>query len=136
MSSILVDTNIILDIILEREPFVKQSAQLLQKTQEVGIEVFLSATTITDLYYIARKAKGKKVALAFIKNLLEFVEIASVNKSVIVQALESDLSDFEDAVQENSAKNENITILVTRNEVDFKNSTLEVYTPESYLSKF
>lgn len=135
MSGILVDTNIILDIVLERVPFVEQAVQLLQKTQDSGIEIFLSATTITDLYYIIRKAKGKDVAIKFLKNLLAFVEIASVDKNVILQALESDIADFEDAVQENSAINENISTLVTRNEADFRNSTLDVYTPEEYLSK-
>ena len=134
MNRILVDTNIVLDVFLEREPFVTQSRLLLEKTRKLGGEIFLSATTITDLYYIARKAKGKKKALAFIKNLLQFVEIASVNKKVILQALESNFPDFEDAVQENSAKNENISIIITRNEADFKNSNLEIHTPEAYLN--
>ncbi len=135
MSGILVDTNIILDIVLEREPFVAQAVQLLQKTQDSGVDIFLSATTITDLYYIVRKAKGKDIALNFLKNLLAFVEIAAVDKEVILQALESDFSDFEDAVQENSAKHENIDILITRNKADFEKSTLQVYTPEAYLNQ-
>ena len=134
--SILVDTNIILDILLEREPFYKESVMFLKKTQKNGVAVFLSATTITDLYYIVRKAKGKDIALDFIKNLLQFVEIASVNKNVILQALESDIADFEDAVQEKSAISENINIIVTRDKKDFKNSTLEIYSPTSYLRHF
>ena len=135
MNRILVDTNIVLDVFLEREPFLRQSRLLLEKIRDLGGEIFLTATTITDLYYVARKAKGRKTALDFIKNLLQFVEIASVDKRVIIQALESNITDFEDAVQENSAKNENITVLITRNEADFKNSSLEIYTPESYLEK-
>ena len=132
---VLLDTNIILDITLKRKPFVESSTSLLQALQEKNDEIFLSATTITDLYYILRKGKGKEIALSLIKNLLEFVEIASVDKNAILQALESDITDFEDAVQENSAKNENITVIITRNERDFKNSELEIYTPESYLEK-
>lgn len=88
------------------------------------------------MYYIVRKAKGKDIALDFIKNLLQFVEIASVNKNVILQALESDIADFEDAVQEKSAISENINIIVTRDKKDFKNSTLEIYSPTSYLRHF
>lgn len=132
---VLLDTNIILDITLKQKPFVESSTSLLQALQEKNDEIFLSATTITDLYYILRKGKGKEIALSLIKNLLEFVEIASVDKNAILQALESDITDFEDAVQENSAKNENITVIITRNERDFKNSELEIYTPESYLEK-
>ena len=132
---VLIDTNIILDITLKRKPFVENSTKLLQILEERDVEIFLSATTITDIYYILRKAKGKATALSVIKNLLQFIEIASVDKRVILQALESDFADFEDAVQENSAKNENISIIITRNEADFKNSNLEIYTPEAYLEK-
>ncbi len=130
---ILIDTNVILDIVLERQPFVEQSAELLKTAQQDNIEIFLSATTITDLYYITRKAKSKQIALDFIGDLLQFIEIASVDKRVIIQALHSDMSDFEDAVQEGSAKNQGINVIVTRNEVDFKNSDLEIYSPESFL---
>lgn len=130
---ILIDTNVILDIVLERQPFVEQSAELLKTAQQDNIQLFLSATTITDLYYITRKAKSKQIALDFIGDLLQFIEIASVDKRVIIQALHSDMPDFEDAVQEGSAKNEGINVIVTRNEVDFKNSDLEIYSPESFL---
>ena len=130
---ILIDTNVILDIVLERHPFIEQSAMLLKKAQQANIELFLTATTITDLYYITRKAKGKKIALNFIEDLLQFIEIASVDRDVIIQALNSDISDFEDAIQESSAKNEDIKVIVTRNEADFKNSDLEIHNPESFL---
>ncbi len=130
---ILIDTNVILDIVLERHPFIEQSAMLLKKAQQANIELFLTATTITDLYYITRKAKGKKIALNFIEDLLQFIEIASVDRDVISQALNSAISDFEDAIQESSAKNEDIKVIVTRNEADFKNSDLEIHNPESFL---
>ncbi len=131
---ILIDTNVILDIVLERQPFVEDAEKLLDMAQQANFELFLTATTITDLYYIARKAKGKEIALNFIMDLMKFMEIASVDKDVVMQALQSDLADFEDAIQENSAKKENINIIVTRNEQDFKDSDLEIYTPKSFLS--
>ena len=59
-----------------------------------------------------------------------------MNKNVIIQALESNIVDFEDAVQEESAKNENINIIITRNEKDFESSDLKIYSPESYLRAF
>lgn len=132
---ILIDTNVILDIVLERQPFLKHAELLLQTAQRTSTEIFLSATTVTDLYYIIRKAKGRATALDFIKDLMQFVEVAAVDKSVILQALQSNISDFEDAVQEISAKNEEIEIIVTRNESDFTNSILEVHTPESFLKR-
>ena len=60
---ILIDTNVILDIALEREPFVKQAAMLLKAAQQYKIQLFMTATTVTDLYYITRKEKGKETAL-------------------------------------------------------------------------
>lgn len=61
--------------------------------------------------------------------------MATVDKSVILQALQLDMTDFEDAIQASSAKNEAIQIIVTRNEVDFANSNLTVYTPETFLNQ-
>lgn len=130
---ILVDTNVILDIVLERQPFFEHSAQLLQNAAQLHLELFLTATTITDLYYIVRKAKDRQTSLDFIRDLLNVVEISAVDKSVVEQALQLDLTDFEDAVQVGSARQENIKIIVTRNEADFSVSGFEVYSPESFL---
>jgi predicted nucleic acid-binding protein len=129
---VLIDTNIILDIVLERQPFIKQARRVLQ-TAQAGIVLFLTATTITDLYYITRKARGREIALSFIADLLQFVEVAGVDKDVIMQALRSDIADFEDAIQESAAKSQSINVIVTRNETDFENSVLEIHSPESFL---
>jgi predicted nucleic acid-binding protein len=126
----------VLDIILERQPFAEQASLLLQIVQKRNLEIFLTATTITDLYYIARKAKGRDTALNFITDLLQIVEIAGVDKDVIVHALNSNMIDFEDAVQESAAKRESIGVIVTRNEMDFRHSALTVYTPDSFLRSF
>lgn len=95
----------------------------------------MTATTITDLYYITGRAKGRETALSFIGDLLCFFDVASVDKEVIIQALQSDMSNFEDAVQAYSAKQKNISILITRNEKDFLGSGLEVHTPKTFLQK-
>lgn len=130
---VLVDTNVILDIVLERQPFVESAIQLLIAAQHNDITFFVTATTITDLYYITRKAKGRVIALSMITDLLQFAEIAGVDKAVILQALHSRLSDFEDAVQESAALQQTIDMLITRNATDFRNSVLEIHTPESFL---
>lgn len=131
---ILVDTNVILDIVLERQPFYEQSARFLQVSAQSNT-IYITATTITDLYYIVRKAKGREIALAFVEDLLKLVEIAAVDKKVILQALQLGLTDFEDAVQASSAQQEGINIIVTRNEADFSHSGLEVHSPESFLNR-
>ncbi len=130
---VLVDTNVILDIALERQPFVEQAAQLLKSAQRANITLCITATTITDLYYIARREKGHTAALNFIVDLLKFMEVAGVDEATIREALHSEITDFEDAIQESAARRQAIQIIVTRNESDFNNSSLKVYNPESFL---
>lgn len=130
---LLIDTNVILDIALARVQFVEQAALLLKTAQQKSIRLFITATTVTDLYYISRKEKGRETALAFLKDLLQFVDVASVDKQVILQALDSDMSDFEDAVQAFSALQESITTIITRNDADFRESGLDIHSPESFL---
>ena len=135
MDKILVDTNIILDVALKRQPFVEQSSLLFLTALEKGVSLYVTATTITDLYYIIRKAKGHSVALMFIGNLLNFTEVAGVNRDVIVEALESRIADFEDAVQISAARNSSIPMLVTRNIKDFEGAPLKVSTPAIVLQE-
>lgn len=132
---ILLDTNVILDIMLKREPFVTHSEQVLQVALQSNFTVFLTATTITDVYYLVRKASDKTNALTLLNKLLQFVEVAAVDKHVILQALTSSLADFEDAVQVSSANNAGIELIVTRNIQDFRHAPIEVHTPESFLAK-
>ncbi|MCP4397752.1 MAG: PIN domain-containing protein [bacterium] len=131
--NVLLDTNVLLDFVLERVPFVEDAEQLFETAKHGTIDLFMTATTVTDLFYIARKEKGKEQTLELIEDLLQFVEVASVDKTVILQALRSELTDFEDAVQECAAKQAAIDIIVTRNEADFKNSDLEIQSPRTFV---
>lgn len=131
--NVLLDTNVLLDFVLEREPFVEYAEQVFEAAKHQTIQLFMTATTISDLFYIARKEKGKEHTLNLLEDLLQFVEVASVDKTVILQALRSELTDFEDAVQECAAKQAAITTIVTRNEADFNNSDLEIHSPESFV---
>lgn len=130
---LLLDTNVILDILLEREPFVRHAVQLVKIAQQRSFQLFVTATTITDLYYITRKERGKETALALIEELLDIVEVASVDKHVVLQALRSGMPDFEDAIQACSAKQEAIATIITRNESDFIASGLHIYNPDAFL---
>nr|VFJ64883.1 MAG: Predicted nucleic acid-binding protein, contains PIN domain [Candidatus Kentron sp. FM]VFJ65181.1 MAG: Predicted nucleic acid-binding protein, contains PIN domain [Candidatus Kentron sp. FM]VFK15279.1 MAG: Predicted nucleic acid-binding protein, contains PIN domain [Candidatus Kentron sp. FM] len=132
---VLVDTNVILDIALDREPFVEYAALFLKTARQRIIPLFMTATTVTDLYYILRKERGKDIALSFISDLLQFVDVASVDKKVVIEALRSEIPDFEDAIQIFSAKQTAIETVVTRNEGDFAKSGLDVQNPKSFLQR-
>jgi len=135
MKRILFDTNIILDIALKREPHYKHSSKIFELIDKKRILGFVTATTITDIYYIARKVKGNEIAIEFISNLVEIVDIVGVDKNIILKALKADMNDFEDAVQVSAAEYNEIEIIVTRNKSDFINSGIEILSPIEIIEK-
>ena len=135
MKNILLDTNVIIDIALEREPFVKNSVELLRLINKQNIKAFVTATTVTDIYYITQKKTGHDKTIDFLKNLFEYIKIAGVDRVSILNALKSDMKDFEDAVQTETAKQSDIHTIVTRNKKDFENSNLEVFSPDEYINE-
>ena len=131
---IIVDANVALDVILNRQPFYQSSAAVIALSQG-GIDVFISASTITDLYYITCKSlKDKQVALTLIKNLLNNVVAAAVTDNEIRRAINLNWSDFEDAVQYSSGEAISVDYLVTRNVSDFSASIYPVVTPDDLLN--
>ena len=133
MKRLLLDTNIILDIALKREPHFELSSKIFELIDKKRIIGYITASTVTDIYYISRKEKGNKIAIEFISNLIEIVDVIGVDKSIIVKALKSNLKDFEDAVQVSAAEYYEIEIIVTRNKSDFLNSGLEILTPKELI---
>ncbi len=134
MNKVLIDTNVILDIALNRKPFVKKSGEFLQHIEKVKIPAYISATPVTDIYFIAQRNTSHNKAIKFLKNLFELVEIAGVESVSILNALNSKMKDFEDAVQIETAKQNDIPIIITRNQADFNNSGLKIYSPEEFLN--
>jgi predicted nucleic acid-binding protein len=135
MNKILLDTNIILDIALERREFFEKSKELLLIINKLSIPSYVTATTVTDIYYILKKSKGHQLTISFLKNLFDFIDVAGVGKEVIISALNSELTDFEDAVQTECAGQNDINIIITRNIADFKKSKLEIFTPSEFISQ-
>lgn len=133
MKKLLLDTNIILDIALKREPHFELSSKIFELIDKKRIIAYITASAVTDIYYISRKEKGNEIAIEFISNLIEIVDVIGVDKSIIVKALKSNLKDFEDAVQVSAAENYEIEIIITRNKSDFLNSGLEILTPEELI---
>lgn len=126
---VLFDTNVVLDLLLDREPFVQRSAYLFAEVEKGGIIGFLSATTITTVYYLATKAVNIKIAQQKISRLLELFDVAAVNRLVLKDALSLQFSDFEDAVLHEAARHAGVNAIVTRNGSDFKKARLAIYSP-------
>ncbi|OAQ20232.1 type II toxin-antitoxin system VapC family toxin [Thermosulfurimonas dismutans] len=128
------DTNVILDVLLDREPFVEDAFHLLAKVERSEVTGVICATTVTTIYYLVSKSLGIKEATRHIKTLLSIFEIAPVNRAVLEEAIDSRFSDFEDAILHASALTVGADCIVTRDFSGFKKSKIPVYTPNELLS--
>lgn len=135
MTTIFLDTNIILDITLERPIFFHHSSKIFEKLAEGRIICFLSATSIKDIYFLISKEKSKEIAKEFILDLLEVMQILAVVRNIVIHAVNSDFSDFEDSIQNSVADLNGIDWIITRNKKDFRQSRLQVLSPEEALER-
>lgn len=136
MKKVLFDTNIILDIALEREPFFEEALNLFEQIDEGNISPFITATTITDIYYISKKVKGHIESLEFIAHLVEVVNILGIDKAIIINALSKNMKDFEDAIQITASEFNSLEYIITRNKSDFKNiSSIKVLSAAEILAE-
>ncbi len=126
---VLFDTNIILDVLLNREQFVELSASLVSLVETNIIEGYLCATTITTLDYLVSKMHNREEAKISIKKLLSLFEISKVDKDVFLLSIDSKFTDLEDAVQYYSGQMVGVDCIVTRNINDYKKAIYPVYSP-------
>jgi len=130
----IIDTNVILDVLLARAPFFADSSLVVSKAELGEYSGIICATTITNIFYIARKSLGRADALKAIDDLVSIFAIAPVNRSVIHDALHSTFNDFEDSILNFSGKAAGAKYVITRNEPDFASSDLIVYNPTQFLA--
>lgn len=133
MMYVLFDTNVVLDIALKRMPHFDYAAKLFTMIDEGAITGHITASTVTDIYYICKRAIGHEAALAFLSDLIEVVEVIGVDRAVLARALKSTIKDFEDAIQVAAASFNEIDYIVTRNEKDFKGAEIPVASPETFI---
>ena len=132
MQRVLFDTNVVLDIALKRTPHFDHAVKLFAMIDEGVINGHITASTVTDIYYICKRSIGHEAALAFLSDLIEIVEVIGVDRSVIVRALASAAKDFEDAIQIAAASFNHIDCIITRNEKDFKDTDVPIASPETF----
>lgn len=125
------DTNIIIDLLTDREPFSKLAVKLFDDCLKKKIKIHVSSLSIANVHYILKKYIDERELRKILKNLIELVNIIDLDVQIIKKSLNSKMKDFEDAVQENSAKSiKKIEWIITRNVKDFKYSELKVMTAE------
>jgi predicted nucleic acid-binding protein len=134
MERIFVDTDVIIDFLIDRKPFSEQAARILTLSEYKSIQVCVSALTFANCYYVLKKYSSHSNVIAKLSQLAEIVEINDVTKKSILDSLKSDFKDFEDAIQNETAKSgSKVKVLITRNIKDYQNSDLSILTPELFL---
>jgi predicted nucleic acid-binding protein len=131
---VLVDTNVVLDLLLDRKPFAEAATKVFSLVEQSRIEGFLCATTITTVDYLLGLSLDQEEAREALQKLLDLFEIAPVNRPVLEQALRSEIADFEDAVLEQAGLLVTADAIVTRNTKDFQKSKLTALDPEELIA--
>ena len=133
-TAVLLDTNVVIDLFLQRQPFAEDANTLVLLIEDGKLQASLCATTVTTVDYLLAGALGKPMARTQVLRLLKTFDIAAVNRRVLQDAAESKLKDFEDAVIAESAKASGIPTIITRNGKDFLGCGLNVYSPSQWLA--
>jgi predicted nucleic acid-binding protein len=136
MMRILLDTNIVIDFASKREDFYEESKKIFSLAVQQKCKAYLTATTVTDIFYILRKENGREQTVGFLKEIFQIVDVLGIDKTIIMDALYSGWGDFEDAVQMQAATQNLIDAIVTRNTKDFKKSeNIRILTPSELLAQ-
>ena len=133
--NVLIDSDVLLDFFLKRLPFAFEARDVLKLCEKKVVTGFTTPVAIANLYYISRRNKlSHDMVLMNLKMLLNHLEVAVMDRNVVLDTLNSGWKDFEDAMQNFSAvRNQQIDTIITRNIKDYKNSKLPVMTPSSFL---
>lgn len=131
---VLIDTNVVLDVLGNREPFVQHSEAILALAAQNRITGAITANTVTDIYYLLREYlhDNEAVKTALI-NLLDLLDVIEVTRNDCIKAFDLPMKDYEDALLAHCAKRKNADYIITRNTRDFINSTVEAITPDNFL---
>ncbi len=135
MSTIFIDSDVLLDVILDRTIHYKFSSQILLLADRSGYYCCTSVHTVLNVHYVTKKYLGIEDADEAIELLVDKLHILTEDANIVKLAMASNFSDFEDAVQYYTAKNANADIIITRNIKDYKQSDIPVLTPEQFLKK-
>lgn len=134
---VLIDTNIILDFLLQRSPFCEDAELLFQLIDSGQVIGYVTATTLTDIFYIAHKhTRSIEQARQAVSEILTVMQICPVNRAVLEAALNSGLTDFEDAVQIFCAVAQGLDSILTRDNQGFLSSPIPVFSIQELLQSF
>jgi len=134
MDKVLIDSDVILDFFFDREPFSENAAQIFSLFESKQIKGYVTPVICSNLYSILRQVAKHDKVIKQLSQLMTILDVLSMDKDIVLQALGSGFKDFEDALQNYSAvKSGFIDVILTRNVKDYSKSDIGVLTPESYI---
>jgi predicted nucleic acid-binding protein len=134
MSRVFLDTNVILDLLAQRDPFYDSIAKVATLADQKKLILVASPLSFTTVFYVLNKFETSESVLSKLRKFKIICEVCEVNEETIEKGLNSNFKDFEDSLQYYSAVQSNCSVIITRNGKDFKNSSLPVMTAEEFLS--
>ncbi len=135
MKKLFLDSDVLLDLLLDREPFSEDIAELIEESIESDIKLYTSPISISNINCIIERLENKNKADSKTKKVLKIVSIENVGQKVIDRASNSRFKDFEDSIQNYCAVESGHKMIITRNTKDYRESDLSIFTPKEYLAK-
>lgn len=132
MIKLYIDSDIILDLLVKRNDY-DNAAELMTKINKKKYKGYTTPLAVANIHYIMTKFGGKKKSIKNIRKLRKIISILSIDEEIVDEALLSDNTDFEDAIQYIASEKNNIDFIITRNKGDFKNSKLPVLNAKEFL---
>lgn len=132
--NVFLDTNVVLDVFARRQPFYADSATVWALAERGKIHGFVSALSLTNLYYVVRRLSSRPAAMEMLKAVRGCVGVTACDASVLNLAIDAGFGDFEDAVQYFSARAAGADVLVTRNTDHFPDGDVPAMTPTAFLA--
>ncbi|MBE6045199.1 MAG: PIN domain-containing protein [Clostridiales bacterium] len=131
---ILIDTNVILDVLFARDPFVADSITVLHMCEDDFAEAFVSAKTMADVYYFLRKqCKSEKKVRGVMQKIMSIVTVCGLKAQYFEDAFAMENDDFEDALQAACAKAEGCRLIISRNKKHYDGTGVKCLTPEEFV---
>jgi len=134
MTDIFIDTGVIIDFMIDREPHSREAAIIFTLIEQKKLKGFVSSLTFSNLYYVLRKIESHNKVIAKLETISRLLTILKVDQQTIKYAIASGFIDFEDSIQYFCALDfKKIDVIITRNIKDYKGSEIPVMTPAEYL---
>ena len=134
MAKLFIDTNVMIDLLAERQPFYKDIAQIITLIEHEKIKIVASSLSFVNAFYVLARSYEKPLLFDMLTRFRIVCEVSSIDEITIDKSLHSGFSDFEDAVQYYSAVHHKCDVFITRNKKDFKKAEIPVITPEEFLA--